>query len=162
MIFKYNSQVYPSVLKLKLAPELTQADREYIQSFHAEIDEERYLINNCFSLSQELLEGFPSVNSLEVYKCYYKGASQLNSLIALKNLKELKIKFMVKVRSIVPRENDIVALRKLLQNLENCEIKFATPRDFDFIDRLAELLITEKFEIYERGENKFLKIVIKY
>jgi hypothetical protein len=111
-------------------------------------------------LSNQLLSAFPNIESLEVFKCDYKDATEFEDLLSLKRLKSLKIRFAVRLDEV--KLESVIALKKLCQHVENCEIEFVTLLDCSFIEKLAEQLKGEMFDIYFEEKFKCLKIKINY
>lgn len=112
--FVSNGEIYSKVEKLRFSLKPTWfSSREGLKE-------------GSIDLSHHLLKAFPNLQSLKVYKCFYEDESQLNDLSAMKKLRELKIGFMISSLKRVPRDGDVIALKKLCQSIEKCEIKFIT------------------------------------
>jgi hypothetical protein len=155
----FNDKVYPLVENLTI----THTPKWFY-------DGKKFSTVGPFEISPRLAKAFPNIASLTMddryLKCDFIGASQFTNLMAFKKLKSLWINFTVSPDAI-PKTEDVKMLKQLLRHAHNGKIRFLTPnsKDYNFIDRLAELLEGEYFSIKsvpEIYEPKSLTININY
>lgn len=82
------------------------------------------VIFDRFYLSHRFIKAFPNLKSLDISECEYKNVSQLNFLLTMRQLKQLKIKFFITSSKLFPNSDDVNALKKLCQKVESIDIIF--------------------------------------
>lgn len=97
-----------------------------------------------FTLPIHFLQSLPNLSYLQVKKCLYEGASQINVLKQMQKLKKLEMFFIINSSETIPTLDDVPAIRKLCRTTKEFDITFSTPPDSKFTQELATLMKNER------------------